>query len=466
MQHLDKSFCVLILAAGKGTRMRSKTPKVLQKVLEEPILSYPLTAVLSAGFRNISTVVGFQGEIIESRLAEEYPNVNVVWQREQLGTGHAAKLARESWESFDNVMILPGDTPLITAQTLKTLAERHVANGNACSFLSFEIPDPTGYGRVIRDGLSVRIVEHKDATPEEAKCKEVNSGMYVFNVKALASVIDKIGCQNKQCEYYLPDALPLIAADGGKIDAVRGADASEFLGVNDPKQLAEATAVMRDRIAGGLMSAGVRIIDPKSVWIGPHVKIAEDVEICPDVQIWGNTTIGSGSRIGSYSMLCNATVGEDVKIEGFVRICDSAVENGASVGPFLVLRNNARLCEGSLAGRFVEIKNSTVGEGSKVPHLSYIGDTEIGKKSNIGAGTITCNYDGVNKNRTKIGDHCFIGSDTMLVAPVTLGDEASTAAGSAITEDVPAGALGVGRGRQTNIEGWSARKKSIKGGNK
>lgn len=448
--------------------MRSKTPKVLHKVLEEPILSYPLNSIISAGFAKVAAVLGFGGDLIESWLSEEFPDVEAVWQMEQLGTGHAVKLARDFWEKYDHVLILPGDTPLITSETLKKLAETHAAEGNGCTFLSFDLDDPFGYGRVIREGGSVRIVEQKDATQEEAMCREVNSGMYIFSVKSLSSVIDKIGCNNKQNEYYLPDALPLIAEKGGRVAAVKGACSSEFFGVNDPRQLAEATAAMRDRIVEKFLSNGVRFVDPTSVWIGPRVEIEEDVEIAPGVEIWGETKIASGTKIDSFAMICNSIIAEDVKIEGFSRLYSSRIESGVTLGPFAVLRNNSVLCEGAHVGRFVELKNSVVGKGSKVPHLSYMGDAEIGEKTNIGAGTITCNYDGVNKHKTKIGNRCFVGSDTMLVAPVTLGDESTTAAGSAITRDIPEGALGVGRERQINIDGWSARKKDKKGkgGNK
>jgi bifunctional UDP-N-acetylglucosamine pyrophosphorylase/glucosamine-1-phosphate N-acetyltransferase len=460
-----KPFCVLVLAAGKGTRMRSRTPKVLQSMLEEPLLYYPLAAAKSAGFNDIAVMVGFCGETVESWLSAEFPDAEVLWQREQLGTGHAAKLAQSWWSAYENVMIIAGDTPLITGETLRLFLDGHLKAGNKCSCLSFELDDPFGYGRIIRDGASIRIVEQKDASEQEKLCREVNSGMYVFDTEALASVIDKITCGNKQKEYYLPDALALIQQDGGKVDAVKAADAAEFLGVNDPRQLAAAASVQRDRILGSLMQKGVRIMDPASTWIGPRVEIGEDVEIEPNVQLWGATRVGSGSRIGSFTVLRGAELGEDVTIIGSVRINGSKVGNGSSVGPYVFIRDGAELDSNVKVGRFVEIKKSFVSDGSKVPHLSYIGDAHIGKNTNIGAGTITCNYDGKNKNATRIGDNCFIGSDTMLVAPVTIGREAMTAAGSVITKDVPDGALGIGRARQTNIEGWSTRAKNSRGGN-
>jgi len=466
MQHNnhDKSFCVLLLAAGKGTRMHSRTPKVLQSLLEENLLYYPLAAVKEAGFEDVAVIVGYEGNQVQEWLLTEFPDVKAIWQKEQLGTGHAAKVAEDWWSCYDNVIILPGDTPLITAETLRMLARRHLEKGSKCSFLSFEIEDPDGYGRVIRDGLSVKIVEHKDATPEELKCREVNSGMYVFDTKMLSSVIDQLQCCNSQNEYYLPDALALIDKAGAHTDAVKAGSSSEFLGVNDPVQLAGAASVLRARIIDKWMSCGVKCIDPSTVWIGPKVVLDEDVIIEPSVQMWGNTSVGRGSRIGSFSVIADSAIEENVTIIGSVRVRDSRVGKGASVGPFVLLRDNTVLAENVVVGRFVEIKKSVISEGSKVPHLSYIGDAEIGKHTNIGAGTITCNYDGKNKNRTKIGDNSFIGSDTMLVAPVVIGDDAVTAAGSVITKDVNDGALGIGRARQSNIEGWSSRRKNQKGG--
>lgn len=463
----EKTFCVLILAAGKGTRMHSGTPKVLHTILEEPILYYPLTAASGTGIPNVGVVVGFGGELVESWLADEFPGAEVIWQEEQLGTGHAAKLAQRWWQDYDNVMIIPGDTPLITAKTLQELAEQHVKNQNMCSVLSFDIENPAGYGRIIRENGAVRIVEHKDATPEEASCREVNSGMYVFDTKALSSVIDDLSSDNKQKEYYLPDALRLISGAGGRVSAIQCGGSDEFLGVNDPKQLAEATAIMRVRILEELMSEkGVKCMDPASAWVGPKAVVGCDVTLEPNVQIWGRSVIGAHSRIGSFSVLRGAELGENVTLAGSVRINDSKINAGASVGPFVLIRENAFIDENSRIGRFVEIKNSHVGKGSKIPHLSYIGDAEIGTDTNIGAGTITCNYDGEKKSRTIIGDSCFVGSDTMLVAPVKLGDNSTTGAGSVITSDVPEGALGIGRARQRNIENWKARGSGEKEGGK
>lgn len=463
MNQPKKPFGVLLLAAGKGTRMRSATPKVLHLMLEEPILYYPLRAAQVAGFEDIAVVVGFEGEAVENWTKDNFPAAAIIWQPEQRGTGHAAKLAQSWWSDFDNVMILAGDAPLIKPETLSFFAERHAADGSACSFLSFDLEDPAGYGRVIREGGRVRVVEHKDATDRQRAVKEVNSGMYIFNTAALADVIDQISCANAQHEYYLPDALALIESRGGRVEAVKADHAEEFLGINDQLQLTAAAQVMRDRIVTDLMmNKGLQCMDPSSLWIGPKVKIGRGVVIHPSVQLWGETLIEDEAFIGSFTVLRDAVVHAKANIKGFVRLNDSTMGPRASAGPFAFMREHGELLENAHIGRFVEIKKSRVGVGSKVPHLSYVGDAEIGDNTNIGAGTITCNYDGEKKNPTKIGRDCFIGSDTMLVAPVTLGDDVSTAAGSVITSDIPDGALGVGRAKQANIEDWSRRRRAKK----
>ena len=456
MNQPEKPFGALILAAGKGTRMRSRTPKVLHLMLEEPVLYYPLSAVKDAGFDETAVIVGFGGEAVEDWVSENFPDVRVIWQREQKGTGHAAMLAQSWWENFENVIVLAGDAPLIRPETLKFFAERHLAEKNACSFLSFELLDPTGYGRVIREGGQVRVVEHKDASAEQRLVKEVNSGIYIFNTKALASVINSLSCQNAQGEYYLPDALSLIEAEGGRVEAIMTAEPEEFRGINDQLQLSEAARLMRDRIVTAFMKEGLQCMDPQSVWIGPKVKIGHDVVLHPSVQLWGETEIDDGVFIGSFTVLRDTVVLHDANLKGSVRLNDSKIGPFASAGPFSFMREHGELLENAHMGRFVEIKKSVIGKDAKVPHLSYIGDAHIGTGTNIGAGTITCNYDGHKKNPTNIGEHCYIGSDTMFVAPVTVGDDVSTAAGSVITTDIPDGALGVGRARQRNIEGWSA----------
>lgn len=456
MVQRKRSLGVLILAAGKGVRMRSGTPKVLHNMLEEPIIYYPLRAAADAGFSDIAVVVGAGGEAVSSWVGEEFPKSRIIWQHEQKGTAHAAKLAQEWWSSFDDVMVLPGDAPLITAPTLSVFAASHREGKNACSFLSFTTDDPTGYGRVVRDGGSIRVVEHRDATDEQLMIKEVNSGMYIFDTKALAAVIDRISSGNAQGEYYLPDALSLAADDGGSVNAVLADSPDEFLGVNDQLQLARAAGVMRRRIVEGFMiNNGLQCMDPDSVWIGPKVKIGRGAVIHPSVQLWGNCVVEDGAFIGSFTVLRNSTVHACANLKGSVRMNDSSVGERASAGPFAFMREQAELLENAHVGRFVEVKKSSVGKDSKVPHLSYIGDAQIGEGTNIGAGTITCNYDGEKKNPTKIGHGCLIGSDTMFVAPVEVGDCVSTAAGSVITENIPDGALAIARAKQINKSEWS-----------
>lgn len=459
MSQPKKPFGALVLAAGKGTRMRSRTAKVLHLMLEEPILYYPLDTAEKAGFGDIAVIVGFEGEAVECWTRANFPGAEIIWQREQKGTGHAAKLAEPWWSGFENVIVLAGDAPLLKPETLSYFAKRHLEEGNACSFLSFDLDDPTGYGRVVRENGRVRVVEHKDASEDERRIKEVNSGMYIFRADSLASVIDKIGCRNAQGEYYLPDALALIEAEGGRVEAVKAGDPEEFLGINDQLQLSKAARIMRDRIITEFMRNGMQCMDPQSCWIGPKVSIGSGVTMHPSVQLWGTTVIEDDVFIGSFTVLRNSVVRHNANIKGSVRLNDSIIGPRASAGPFSFMREHGELLENAHMGRFVEIKKSRIGIGAKVPHLSYIGDAEIGSDTNIGAGTITCNYDGVKKNPTHIGDNCFIGSDTMIVAPVNIGSEVSTAAGSVITEDIPDGALGVGRARQRNIEGWTARRR-------
>ncbi len=464
MPQKKESFCVLVLAAGKGTRMHSRTPKVLQTLLDKPLIHYLLAAVENAEVENVAVMLGFCGEKVEEWLGTTYKNVDVLWQREQLGTGHAVKLAQSWWKEYKNILILPGDTPLITASTLKLFLEQHIASDNKCSFLSFDTLEPTGYGRVIRFGDKVKVVEEKDATDLQRQCHEVNSGMYAFNTEFLFKVIDKLTCKNAQKEYYLPDVLTLIQENNGKVDAIKTTDSNEFLGVNDPTQLAEATLIMRNRILKKWMLAGVRFMDPSTTWIGPDVKLGNDIALEPNVQLWGSTTIGSGSRIGSFTVLNNVQIGDNVSIIGSTRINNSYVRDNSTIGPYAFIREGTELMDNVHVGRFVEIKNSHVSKGTKIPHLSYIGDSEIGENTNIGAGTITANYDGEKKNGTIIGNNCFIGSDTIFIAPIKVGNNAMTAAGSTITKDVPEGSLAISRGKQRIMEEWYARKKKQYGG--
>lgn len=448
------NLCVLIMAAGKGTRMKSALPKVLQPVLDRPIIDYVIRNVLSAGIsqEDLAVLVGSGGELVESHVKESFPDVKILWQREQLGTGHAVKTAREFWSGYENLIVLNGDLPLMKPDSLKRLTSS--AGKNDCTVITFEAENPGAYGRIIRGKNSVSITEYKDASPEQREIHEVNAGCYAFKVKSLLRIIDSITNNNAQKEYYITDALALMN-DAGMTTGAFIMPESEMQGVNTQAELAKVSREMRHEILTRCMNEGVRIADPDTVYIGADVELSRGVVIMPNVQIWGRTRIGEGSVIGSGSILTNATLGDNVHVIAYAVIENSTLKNGVKAGPFCYIRDNTCLEEKSFAGKFVELKNSRIGEGSKVPHLSYMGDATLGHDVNIGAGSITCNYDGVNKNKTVIGDECFIGSNTMFVAPVEVEDRATTAAGSVITQRVPENSLGVGRARQTNIADWS-----------
>ncbi len=451
----------LVLAAGKGTRMKSPIPKVLHTILEEPLLRYPLSSLSGAGIEKMAVVVGHGAEEVERYLFSAWPGTVPLRQAEQKGTGHAVQVCRDWWEQFRTLVVLPGDAPLLTEKAIKALLEKHVATANGATLLTFEVENPRGYGRVVREGSFCRVVEEKDATEQERTIREVNSGIYAFRTDALGEVVDLLENRNAQGEYYLPDVLPLLASRDFPVEALLWGNPEDLFGINDPYQLAVAGRRMRDRILMRHLQEGVKILDLETTWVGPEAILEPDVRIEANVQIWGRSTIRSGALVGSHSIIRNSTIGECARIVAFCCVTDSEIGPEAKVGPFACLRDNTRLAPGALVGKFVEAKNSSIGEGSKVPHLSYMGDATIGKETNIGAGSITCNYDGSRKNPTQIGDRCFVGSDTMLVAPVVLHDECFTAAGSTITEDVPPGALAVGRARQKNIEGWAGRKSAV-----
>lgn len=464
MANKKTSFCALILAAGKGTRMFSDTPKVLQPILDQPLIYYILQAIKKTEINDTAVMLGFSGEKVEEWLKNNQVNAGILWQKEQRGTGHAVKLAQDWWKDFENILILPGDTPHITHETLRSLVKQHVEFKSDCSFLSFETGNPAGYGRVIRKNLDIKIVEEKEASDEERKCNEVNSGMYIFKTNVLAEIIDKLTCVNSQNEYYLTEVLTLIQKRNGIVNAIKSHNTSEFLGINNSLQLAESTLLMRENIVKKWMLSGVRFMDPNTTWVGPEVRFQRDVLVEPSVQLYGDTYIGSGSRIGSFSVLKNAKIEDNVTIVGSTRINDSTVKNNSIIGPFVFIRENSELSEDVLVGRFVEIKKSCISKKTKIPHLSYIGDSKIGENTNIGAGTITCNYDGQKKHSTIIGDDCFIGSNTIIVAPINIGNKATTAAGSTITKNVPESSLAISREKQKIIENWYSRRRVKDGG--
>ena len=451
---------VVILAAGEGTRMKSQRPKVLHEIAGRSLLGHVLAAVETLTPKHVRVVVGSGREKVEEHIAAIAPKVTTVFQEHRGGTGHAAQLALADLKPSGTILILAGDTPMLTGESLAQLLEGHHAGGFTASVLTAEHPDPTGYGRIIRgdDDSLVRIVEEKDADEFEKAIEEINSGVYAFDAVKLAGAIGKLRNDNAQGELYLTDVIEILRNEGGKIAAVCIEDFTETLGVNDRVQLAEAAALLRDRINEKLMRSGVTIVDPTSTWVDATSTISQDVTLLPGTAISGESTIGAGAIIGPRTTLVDCTVANGAEIKESYATSAVIGEN-ASVGPFTYLSAGTNLAANTRAGAFVEMKNATVGEGSKVPHLSYVGDASIGEGTNIGAATIFVNYDGVEKHHTNVGDHVRIGSDSMLVAPVTIGDGAYTAAGSVITEDVPAGAIGVGRARQRNVIGWVLRKR-------
>jgi bifunctional UDP-N-acetylglucosamine pyrophosphorylase/glucosamine-1-phosphate N-acetyltransferase len=450
----------IVLAAGEGTRMKSQLPKVLHSIAGRSLLGHVLNALSAINPESVRVVVGSGREMVEAHLAQIAPDAIAIFQAERNGTGHAVQIALEGIKGNGQVLILAGDTPMLSGETLKEFVAAHIAGGFSASVMTAEHPDPTGYGRIIRgdDNLLLKIVEEKDASEDQKLIFEVNSGVYLFDLESLTKAITKLKSNNAQGELYLTDVIELIRESGGKVAPIVCEDYTETLGVNDRIQLAEAAAILRDRINQHHMENGVSILDPTTTWIDDSVTIASDVTVLPGSWILGSTAIATGAVIGPRTTLqdCAINSGAVVKESNCTA---SEIGANAVVGPFTFLRAGTVLANESKAGAFVEIKNSQIGIGSKVPHLSYIGDANIGEGTNIGAATIVVNYDGVAKHRTEIGDHVRIGSDTMLVAPVTVGDGAYTAAGSVITEDVPSGAIGVARSKQRNVLGWVLRKR-------
>jgi bifunctional UDP-N-acetylglucosamine pyrophosphorylase/glucosamine-1-phosphate N-acetyltransferase len=444
--------------------MKSELPKVLHPLLDKPLLGCLLKTLsrLDLDARRkpeIAVLVGYKGDRVRDYLKSSFPDVEVLRQSEQLGTGHAVQVSCGWWERFDHVLVLGGDLPLLTLRTLRSFVDFHFDADAACSLLSFVASDPDGYGRIIRSAGTVSIVEHKDATPEQRLVREVNAGCYLFETKALSRAIGRLKNDNAQGEYYLPDVVGLMNGEGMKIKTL-AAEERELLGVNTQAELAAAAAVVRDSLVRAWMERGVWVADPSAVWIGLDAELGPGVSLMPGAQIWGDSVVGEGSFVGPYCVLRNAKLGRRVRLVANVIVEDSELCDDAKAGPFAYIREGSLLKERAFAGKFVELKKTSVGEGSKVPHLSYLGDAVLGEDVNIGAGSVTCNYDGKDKCPTKIGNRCFVGSDTMMVAPVTLGDDSMTAAGSTITADVPEGALGIGRARQRNIENWALKKKA------
>jgi bifunctional UDP-N-acetylglucosamine pyrophosphorylase/glucosamine-1-phosphate N-acetyltransferase len=439
--------------------MGSSVPKLLHPLCGRPMIAWPVAAARAAGAERIVVVDGPQRRL-EPSLDDE---VVLVVQEQPLGTADAVRAASAHIGPTDTVVVINGDVPLISAHTIEALARAHSRSGAAATIATVVLEDPTGYGRVVRgpDGTVLRVVETKapgDATELELHIREVNTGMFAFEGAALAAALGEVRSDNAQGEQYLPDVLPVLRAHERTVLAHELASSDELLGVNDRRGLAVVTAIAQRQINEALMLAGTTIINPAATVIDLDVRIGQDTVVAPFTSLHGSTTIGDGCQIGPHTTLIDARVGDDATIvHAYVK--EAQVGDRVSVGPFAYLRPGTVLREGSKAGTFVEIKNSDVGAGSKVPHLSYVGDTDIGEETNVGAGTITANYDGYRKHRTTIGSRVKVGVDTAFVAPVSVGDDAYTGAGSVIGKDVPPGALGVARSRQSNIEGYSERRK-------
>ncbi|MDR1184264.1 MAG: bifunctional UDP-N-acetylglucosamine diphosphorylase/glucosamine-1-phosphate N-acetyltransferase GlmU [Coriobacteriales bacterium] len=452
-------FSTLILAAGAGTRMKSARAKVAHELLGKPLVRWVIDAAQEAGSKRIITVVGHACE----QVIPLVDDTTVVVQEERLGTGHAVMIAREALVyDRESLVVLCGDTPLITPATISALVALQQESGAAISLLTHVLDDPTAYGRVIRDeqGNVLRIVEEKDATPAERAVKECNSGAYSFDVPLLLKCLAELDNDNAQGEYYLTDVVGMCVSQGLVVKA-HVVSADETLGINSRGQLAQATKSMQRRINAAHMAAGVTMLDPDLVWVGPDVTMETDVELLPLTMLCGKTSVGSGSVLGPNTRVTNSIIGRDCHVDESVLIC-ATLEDGVTCGPRAYLRPGTVMKVGSKAGTHVEIKNSTVGPDSKVPHLSYLGDATLGEGVNIGAGSITCNSDGAAKHPTVIGDRAFIGSDTMLVAPVTVGADTVTGAGSVITANVPDGALALERTRQVVVDDWTRTHKKEK----
>ena len=456
-----RPFAVIILAAGEGTRMKSATSKVLHEVAGRSLLGHVIEAAAQVEPEHVIVVVGHDREQVGAHLAEVAPWVLTVTQEQQLGTGHAVRIALDDLVARGatlngSIVVLTGDTPLLTGASVAGLVAAHSA---ACTVLTARVADPHGYGRIIRSEDKVTaIVEERDATSEQRLIDEINSGIYAFDAAPLRESLGKLGTDNSQGEEYLTDVVGLLTADGLTVQAHIATDSNDIRGVNDRVQLAQAAAIMRDRINEKWMRAGVSIADSASTWIDVDVELEADVTLLPQTVLRGPSAIAAGAQVGPGTTLMSCEVGAGAQvIHTWAEL--AVIGPDAQVGPFTYLRPGAQLGAGAKAGAYVEIKNSQVGAGAKVPHLSYVGDAEIGEGSNIGAATVFVNYDGQDKHRTLVGREVRIGSDSMLVAPVEIGDGAYTAAGSVITEDVPPGAMAVGRATQRNIEGWVERRR-------
>jgi bifunctional UDP-N-acetylglucosamine pyrophosphorylase / glucosamine-1-phosphate N-acetyltransferase len=456
-------FAIVIMAAGKGTRLKSKRPKVLHEVGGKTLLRH----VIDAGRQivppqDIYVVIGHQAELVKASLADL--GVNFVHQAEQLGTGHAIRQAGQAVKEYENLIVLSGDAPLIQPETIAQLRDFHLAKRAAMTLLTAAPTDPHGYGRVIRKSHEAdeveAIIEQKALTPEQVKLTEVNSGFYAFAREPLFAHIDRLETKNVHGEFYLTDMAGILAGASQRVVAFRAANDDEVLGANTIEEMMHLDALLRLKNARRLMASGVTVFRPETTVIDSEVSVGADTVIEPFVQLLGKTQIGEDCRIRSYSVLENATIGDRVTVRNGCTITQSRIQDEAQIGPYSHLRPESEIGAGAHVGNFVETKKTRLGNGSKANHLTYLGDAEIGAQVNVGAGVITCNYDGTTKSKTKIGDRAFVGSDSTLVAPLTIGEGSYIAAGSCITEDVPEDALALGRARQAIKEGWVKRRQA------
>lgn len=448
--------CALVLAAGQGKRIKSDLPKVLHKVCGKEMLKHVVDSIRNSGIDDIDVIIGKGADLVKERTSDM--NVSYSLQVEQLGTGHAVKCAQEFLQNKKGVVaIFTGDTPLIKQSTIEHLVEDHIKNKNAATILTANVEDPTGYGRIVRENDQVlKIVEHKDCNEEELKITEMNSGIYCFDIELLISALNKLNNNNEQGEYYLTDVIEILKSEGKVIGAFM-TDYEETIGVNSRVQLAQAEEILKNRINIKHMENGVTLIDPKTTYIGVDVEIGKDTIIYPNNILEGKTIIGSNCLIYQNSRIKDSVIGDEVDIQSSV-ILDSIIGDNTTVGPFAYLRPETKVGKNARIGDFVEIKKSTIGDGTKVSHLTYIGDAEVGAGCNFGCGTVVVNYDGQNKYKTIIGDHSFIGCNTNLVSPVKVENNTYIAAGSTITSEVKEGELAIARAKQRNIAGWVEKK--------